>query len=117
VEQLVRRAEATVAQRESVYRRGRPPPLLAGRSVVLVDDGLATGATVRAALDGVRPRLPAAVLVAVPVGAPATCEAIAQEVDALVCPVRPATFEAVGQAYRDFTATDDEQVRDALGGA
>jgi putative phosphoribosyl transferase len=114
---VLEREMAELYRREQLYRSGRPAPVLDGATVVLVDDGLATGATVRAALDGVRPRLPAAVLVAVPVGAPATCEAIAQEVDALVCPVRPATFEAVGQAYRDFTATDDEQVRDALGGA
>jgi len=111
---VLEREMAELYRREQLYRPGRPPPALAGTTVVLVDDGLATGASVRAALDGVRRQRPAAVVVAVPVGAPATCRALAHEVDALVCPVRPDPFGAVGQAYEDFTATTDEEVRAAL---
>ncbi len=112
---VLERELGELRRREQLYRSDRPPPVLDGATVVLVDDGLATGATMRAALDGVRARLPAAVVVAVPVGAPATCSVIAHEVDALVCPVRPDPFGAVGQVYRDFSATSDEEVRDALG--
>jgi putative phosphoribosyl transferase len=81
---------------------------------VLVDDGLATGATMRAALEAVRRHDPAAVVVAVPVGAPETCRTLAREVDALVCPSTPRPFRAVGQAYSDFSPTSDEEVQEAL---
>ncbi len=111
---VLERELAELHRREQLYRSGRPAPVPAGAAVVLVDDGLATGASMRAALDGVRPQLPAAVVVAVPVGAPATCHAIAHQVDALICPVRPDPFGAVGQVYQDFSATSDEQVRSAL---
>lgn len=108
---------AELHRRERLYRSGRPPPALDGVRVVLVDDGLATGASLRAALEGVRRQDPRAVVVAVPVGAPATCRSLAAEVDALVCPVRPAPFDAVGQAYADFTATGDDEVLAALRGS
>jgi putative phosphoribosyl transferase len=111
---VLERELAELHRREQLYRSGRRPPALTGATVVLVDDGLATGASVRAALDGVRRQSPAAVVVAVPVGAPATCRALSHEVDALVCPVRPDPFAAVGQAYQDFTATSDDAVRAAL---
>jgi predicted phosphoribosyltransferase len=81
---------------------------------VLVDDGLATGATMRAALAAVRGHRPATVVVAVPVGAPETCRSLAREVDVLVCPSMPRPFHAVGEAYADFSPTSDAEVQEAL---
>ena len=113
---VVRREVAELRRRDEAYRGGRPPPVLDGALAVLVDDGLATGATMRAALEAVRRHHPAAVVVAVPVGAPETCRMLAREVDALVCPSTPRPFRAVGQAYSDFSPTSDEEVREALAG-
>jgi predicted phosphoribosyltransferase len=101
-------------RRERAYRGDRPPAPLAGRTVVLVDDGLATGSTMRAAVVAVRRGGPAGVVVAVPVGSPSACAALAPEVDDLVCLDAPRGFRAVGQAYADFTATSDDEVRAAL---
>lgn len=105
---------AELRRREAAYRDGRPPADLRGRDVVLVDDGLATGATMRAAVAAVRRQEPARVLVAVPVGAPRACADLAGEVDDLVCLSAPAGFRAVGQAYRNFAPTGDDEVRAAL---
>ncbi|MGY1695830.1 MULTISPECIES: phosphoribosyltransferase [unclassified Geodermatophilus] len=116
----VRRAElAELARRREAYRADRPPPALAGRTVVLVDDGLATGATMRAALAAVRSAGPAAVVVAVPVGPPALCAELAAGTgaDEVVCLVTPQPFGAVGRWYADFGQTTDEEVRAALGPA
>jgi predicted phosphoribosyltransferase len=88
--------------------------VLDGAVAVLVDDGLATGATMRAALAAVRQHRPATVLIAVPVGAPETCRALARDVDDLVCPWTPRPFHAVGQAYTDFSPTSDDEVQEAL---
>ncbi len=101
-------------RRERAYRGDRPPIALAGRTVVLVDDGLATGSTMRAAVVAVRRSEPAGVVVAVPVGSPSACAALAPEVDDLVCLEAPRGFRAVGQAYADFTAIGDDEVRAAL---
>ena len=105
---------AELRRRERAYRGGRTSVPLTGRAVLLVDDGLATGATMRAAVVAVRRRGPASVGVAVPVGAPAACAALAGEVDELVCLSAPRSFRAVGQAYADFSPTEDEEVRAAL---
>lgn len=96
------------------YRGVRPLPELAGRIVVLVDDGIATGSTMRAAITAVRRQQPAAIIVAVPVAAVETCEALRHEVDRLVCLITPPTFTAVGDWYDDFAQTSDEQVRTHL---
>jgi predicted phosphoribosyltransferase len=101
-------------RREQAYRGDRDPVRLTGRAVVLVDDGLATGATMRAAVVAVRRGNPARIVVAVPVGSPTACAALAPEVDDLVCLAAPRGFRAVGQAYADFTATSDAEVRTAL---
>jgi predicted phosphoribosyltransferase len=115
LEGVLRHEVAELRRRDELYRGARPPPALEGGTVVLVDDGLATGATMRAALEAVRRRGARAVVVAVPVGAPETCRAMAREVDVLVCPLVPTPFRAVGQAYGDFAPTSDEEVLAALG--
>jgi putative phosphoribosyl transferase len=99
-----------LAEQERRFRGDRPMPALGGRTVVLVDDGLATGATMRAAVRAVRTAEPARVIVAVPVGPPDTCAELAALADELVCPLQPASFSAVGQWYLDFNATTDEDV-------
>ena len=111
----VLRAElAELHRREGAYRGDRPPLPVRGKVGVLVDDGLATGASMRAAVAGVRLLDPVAVVVAVPVGAAETVRALRPLVDDLVCPWMPRPFRAVGQAYDDFTATDDAEVLRAL---
>ncbi|MGY1641940.1 phosphoribosyltransferase [Geodermatophilus sp. SYSU D00703] len=107
---------AELRRREQAYRQGRPATPLAGRPVVLVDDGLATGSTMRAAVAAVRRQAPARVTVAVPVASPFACERIAADVDEVACLWAPASFSAVGQGYDDFRATTDEEVRAALDG-
>ncbi|SDQ34399.1 phosphoribosyltransferase [Quadrisphaera sp. DSM 44207] len=111
------REVAELGRREAAYRAGRAAVPVRGRTVVLVDDGLATGATVRAAVAAVRRQGPSRVVVAVPVGSARTCEALAEVADEVVCPWTPEPFAAVGQAYRDFAAVPDERVRELLSGA
>jgi putative phosphoribosyl transferase len=101
-------------RRERTYRAGYVPVPLAGRDVVLVDDGLATGATMRAALAAVLRESPASLTVAVPVGSPRVCAQLQPAVDRIVCLQAPASFRAVGQVYRDFSATEDDEVVAAL---
>jgi predicted phosphoribosyltransferase len=103
-----------LARREQAYRRGRPAPDLARRTVVLVDDGLATGASMRAAVLAVRDHAPAAVIVAVPAAPAATCQELAALVDEVVCATTPDPFFTVSAAYWDFTQTTDEEVRELL---
>jgi putative phosphoribosyl transferase len=105
---------AELHRREIRYRRGRPPVAIAGMDVVLVDDGLATGASMRAAITAVRRQHAAHVMAAVPVGARETCHLIRGEVDAFVCPSCPDEFYAVGAWYEDFSPTSDEEVRACL---
>jgi len=113
--EAVARAEAEVlARRERAYRDGRPPLPITGNTVIVVDDGLATGASMRAALRAVRDQEPAAVVVGVPVGSTETCRALEDEADEVVCVRTPDRFLAVGQAYVDFSATGDDEVRAVL---
>jgi predicted phosphoribosyltransferase len=118
---VIGRESREVERREVRYRGGREPIALAGRTTILVDDGLATGATMRAAVVAVRRRGASAVVVAVPVGAPETCSRIAAIAEELVCLCRPESFVAVGFWYRQFDPTSDAEVRsllrDADGGA
>jgi putative phosphoribosyl transferase len=102
---------AELLRREQAYRGERPPADVVGRTVIVVDDGLATGATMRAAVRAVRMRAPARVVVAVPVAAPETCAALGPEVDEVVCAVRPSDFRSVGGWYDDFSPTTDDEVR------
>jgi putative phosphoribosyl transferase len=101
-------------RRERKYRRGREPIDVAGRMAVLVDDGLATGATMKAAVQALRKRGPKRIIVAVPVGAAETCEQFESEVDEIVCGKRPVDLGAVGMWYEDFTQTTDEEVCELL---
>lgn len=108
------REKAELLRREKLYRGNLPAVSVRGRTAILVDDGLATGLTMRAAIAAVLAQNPARVIVAVPVGAVETCDEIAHEVDALICPLQPEMFQAVGLWYRDFTPTTDREVRECL---
>ncbi|MBV9123686.1 MAG: phosphoribosyltransferase [Planctomycetes bacterium] len=103
-----------LAWRDHLYRDGRPPPDVHQRTVILVDDGLATGSTMRAAVRALRQQSPGRIVVAVPVGAPQSCAELSQEVDDLVCASMPEPFHAVGAWYGDFAPTSDEEVRQLL---
>jgi putative phosphoribosyl transferase len=101
-------------RREWTYRGDRPPIDVSGRTVILIDDGLATGASMHAAVIALRQRQPGRVVVGVPIAAPATCEELSQEVDDIICAVTPEPFQAVGLWYEDFSPTSDDEVRRLL---
>jgi predicted phosphoribosyltransferase len=101
-------------RREREYRGDRPPLDVRGHTVILVDDGLATGSTMRAAIAALKKEGAKRIVVAVPVAPPETCEALKVQVDDVVCAVTPEPFRAVGLWYRDFSQTTDEEVRDLL---
>lgn len=103
-----------LARRERLYRGDRPPVEVRGRTVILVDDGLATGSTMRAAVAGLKARGPSGIVIGVPIAVPSTCEELASEVDDIVCAVTPEPFYAVGLWYSDFSQTTDEEVRELL---
>ena len=114
IEAVTVRETAELERREQIYREGRPSPELRDRVVILVDDGLATGATMRAAVKALRQRGAAKIVVAVPVGPPDTCREIEQEADETICLSTPPFFQAVGQYYEDFSQTSDADVRELL---
>jgi predicted phosphoribosyltransferase len=114
LQQVVTDEAGEVARREELYRGGRELPDLEGKTVILVDDGLATGATMRAAVLALRELNPAKIVVAVPVAAEETCRQFEDVADDVVCAVTPRPFYAVGQWYEDFDQTTDEDVRDLL---
>jgi len=114
IDAVAREELAELERREREYRRGRPMTDLHGRTAILVDDGLATGSTMRAAVQAVRALGPARVVVAVPVGAPSTCEEFTDITDETVCARTPEPFSAVGLWYRDFSQTTDDEVRTLL---
>jgi putative phosphoribosyl transferase len=106
--------QAEARRREALFRGNRPAPRIAGRTVILVDDGLATGATMRAAVSAVRKQAPARVIVAVPVGSPQACGALRGEADEVVCLQEPEYFGAVGSWYDHFEQTEDDEVKELL---
>lgn len=114
VERVAAREQRELARREQAYRGTRAAPDLTGRSVILIDDGLATGASMRAALHALKAQEPGATVVAVPVGSVDTCRMLGDEADEVICLRMPARFLAVGQAYVDFSPTTDEEVRAVL---
>jgi putative phosphoribosyl transferase len=101
-------------RRERAYRDDRPIPEVKGRVVILIDDGLATGSSMRAAAEALRKQQPARIVVAVPVAAAQTCDELRGEVDEIVCATTPESFQGVGLWYEDFTQTTDEEVRELL---
>ena len=116
-------AAVTAAERKELqrrrlaYRGQRRPPPVRGRIVILIDDGVATGASIRAALAVLRRARPARIVVAVPVAAPEACAALRAEVDEVICAWAPEPFHTVGHGYEDFAPTSDGEVRDLLGGS
>ena len=111
---VIAREKVELQRRETRYRQDRPVLDLRGRVVILVDDGLATGATMRAGAAALRKQAVAKIVVAVPVGAPETCREIELEVDETVCAFMPEFFHGVGQFYEDFSQTSDDEVRELL---
>src|SRR6266542_7145335 len=117
IEAVTARETTELERRERIYREGRPPLELRDRIAILVDDGLATGATMRAAVKAMRQRGAAKIVVAVPVGPPDTCHEIEEQADETICLSMPEFFQALGQYYEDFSQTTDEDVRELLGRA
>jgi putative phosphoribosyl transferase len=114
ISEVTAREEQTLKEREQLFRDARPAPHIEGKTVILVDDGLATGASMRAAVAALRQRSPARIVVAVPVGSASTCQEMEKEADEVVCLVTPEPFWAVGQWYADFSPTTDQEVRELL---
>jgi predicted phosphoribosyltransferase len=116
IDRAVAHETRELERREREYRGSRPPLDVAGRTTVLIDDGFATGASMRAAIAALRLKNAARVVAAVPVGAPQSCEELEQLADEVVCAIKPVGFESVSQWYRVFDQTSDEEVRSLLEG-
>lgn len=114
IDRVIEREREELERRERVYRGNRPAPQLAGRTVILVDDGLATGASMQAAVEAVRAQHPAASVVAVPAAAGSTCARFRRIADDMVCVTTPEPFYAVSAWYDDFSQTTDDEVFDLL---
>ncbi|HWN17016.1 MAG TPA: phosphoribosyltransferase [Candidatus Dormibacteraeota bacterium] len=114
IDAVAAREQEELARRERVYRGDRPPLDVRGRTVILVDDGLATGATMQAAIRALRQQQPARIVVAVPTASLETCDELKREVDEVICATTPDPFYAVGLWYEDFSQTTDEEVRELL---
>lgn len=114
IESVIAKESAEIERRERTYRGDRPAPELRNRIVILVDDGLATGATMRAAVEALRQSGATRIVVAVPVGPPETCRELEALVDEAVCAIAPEFFHGVGQFYEDFSQTSDDEVRELL---
>lgn len=114
IEQVTAREARELERRDRAYRGDRERPLLSGRVVILVDDGLATGSSMRVAIEAIRQQRPDRVIVAVPVAPPGTCRELRDQVDEVVCLMTPEPFNAIGLWYDDFTPTSDDEVRALL---
>jgi len=113
IEAIAQRERLEIERREQTYRDGRPPIPVEGRTAIVVDDGLATGASMLAAARALRPRV-RRVIAAVPVASATTCKELSGELDQIICAITPQPFFAIGMFYRDFTQTTDEEVRTLL---
>lgn len=114
IERVAARERRELARREAAYRGELPPPDVRDRTVILVDDGLATGATMRAAVTALRQQGPARIVVAVPTASPESCAAFRSEVDDIICAITPEPFMGVGRWYLDFSQTSDDEVRETM---
>jgi putative phosphoribosyl transferase len=114
IERVAQRETKELERRERLYRDDRPSPDVRDKTVILIDDGLATGSTMRAAAEALRKQSPARIVVAVPVAAASTCEEFQQLVDEIICAATPEPFHAVGIWYEQFDQTTDEEVRELL---
>jgi putative phosphoribosyl transferase len=117
IDAVTRRELQELERRERAYRGDRPFPDVQGKTIILVDDGLATGSTMRAAAEALRQQGPARLVIAVPAGSPETCNDFREEVDEVVCAITPDPFYAVGLWYQDFSQTTDDEVRELLSAA
>jgi putative phosphoribosyl transferase len=114
IDQVVAEELQALQHREKTYRGERPAPAIKGRCVVLVDDGLATGATMRAAIAAVRQHAPAEIVVAIPIAPPETITSLSEEVDYVICLATPQPFIGISEWYKDFAQVTDAEVRDLL---
>jgi len=114
IEKVVNRELQELGRRERLYRDNRPLPDVHNRIIILIDDGLATGATMRAAIQALRLQHPTRLVVAVPVAAPPGYDILREEVDEVICPLTPESFHGVGWWYEDFSQTSDREVHDLL---
>jgi len=114
IEEVASREAEELVRRERLYRGGKPAPEISGRVVILIDDGLATGSSMSAAIAALRKQNPARIVVGVPVAAPSTCDEFRSEVDEIVCAVTPEPFHAVGIWYEDFSQTTDQEIHELL---
>jgi putative phosphoribosyl transferase len=114
IDRLTATEQRELERRERLYRENRPPLVMRDRTVILIDDGLATGASMMAAIRALRPQSPKRIVVAVPVAAPETCQQFRAEADNVICPATPEPFGAVGAWYHDFSQTSDNEVRKLL---
>ena len=114
IDEVAHREQEELKRRERLYRGDRPPPSVQGHTVILIDDGLATGSTMRAAATALRKMQPSKIIVAVPVAAAETCADLRSEVDEVICGATPEPFMAVGAWYSDFEQTSDQEVHELL---
>lgn len=116
IEAVIEEETKELHRRELAYRGNILPPDLKNKTIILVDDGIATGATIRAAIKALRTFHPTTIIVAVPVAEATTCQQLADVADKIICPFRPLYFSAVGEWFEDFSQTTDEEVHELLGG-
>lgn len=114
IEQITQAEKQELLRREALYRANSTPPIIQGKNIILVDDGIATGATMQATIMALRQQNPASITIAVPVAALETYNEIAKRVDEIVCPLKPINFTAVGLWYEDFSQTSDREVCELL---
>ena len=114
IENIAQREQRELARREQTYREGRPPLDVKGKTVIMIDDGLATGASMRAAIEALRQKEPTRIVAAVPAASRDVCEEFSAIVDEMICAETPEPFYAVGVWYDDFSQTSDEEVRSLL---